>query len=77
MAGNSPYSLETQAQLAAWRRKASDGTLTLEEMRRAVDLMRGDRKNSAQAAASSKSRTAKAKAVVQSADEMLDELGKK
>ena len=72
---NSPYSLETQQKIAVWRQKAQEGTLTLEEMRQAVEIMRGDRKNSAHAAASG-ARRAKAKAAIPSADDMLDELGK-
>ena len=72
----SPYTLETQALIAKWRQKALDGTLTLEEMRQAVDVMRGDRKNAAQASASSGTRRTKAKAAIPSADDMLDELGK-
>jgi hypothetical protein len=73
---NSPYSLETLAKIAIWRQKCIDGTITIEEMREAVAVMRGDRKAAAQAAAASSKRTAKPKAQVQSADEMLDELGK-
>lgn len=74
----SPYSLETQARIAVWRQKCLEGTITLEEMREAVAIMRGDRRNAAQANASGTSgaRRAKAKAVIPSADDMLDELGK-
>ena len=71
----SPYSPETQMKIAVWRQKAMEGTLTLEEMREAVIIMRGDRKNSANAAASG-ARRAKAKAAIPSADDMLEELGK-
>ena len=72
---NSPYSLETQQKMAVWRQKAMEGTLTLEEQRQAVEIMRADRRNAAHAAASG-ARRAKAKAAIPSADAMLDELGK-
>lgn len=65
---------ELLQKLAIWRAKAADGTLTLDEMREAVALMRGDRKSGA-SAASSGTRRAKAKAEILSADDMLSELG--
>lgn len=66
---------EVQGKIAILRQKAVDGTLTIEEMREAVLLMRGDRKANA-AAPSAKASKKQAKAEIKSADEMLDELGK-
>ena len=67
---------EVIAKLAILRQKANEGTLSVDEMKEAVILMRGDRKATASAPASSGTRRAKAKAEIKSADEMLDELGK-
>jgi len=64
---------ETLAKLAIWRQKAVEGTLTLEEQKEAIALMRADRRSAS--AVSDSSRRAKAKALVPSADEMLNELG--
>lgn len=41
--------------LAEWRRKCTDGTITLEEMRESVKVLRANRVASAEAAAKSKS----------------------
>lgn len=62
-----------QSKIALWRAKALDGTITIEELREAVAAMRQDRKSAA--VASDKSRRAKAKAEIPSADDMLGELG--
>ena len=68
---------EVIAKLAILRQKANEGNLSVEEMKEAVILMRGDRKAIASAPTGSTStRRAKAKAEIKSADEMLDELGK-
>lgn len=64
---------EVSSKLATWRQKALDNTLTQEEMREAIKLMRGDRVGAS--IASAKSRTAKAKAEIPSADDLLSELG--
>lgn len=64
---------ETQGRLAILRAKAVDGTLTLEEMKEAVVMMRGDRASSVRN--SDSSRKAKVKAAIPSADAMLNELG--
>lgn len=64
---------EVRDRIAILRQKAVEGTLTVEEAREGVMLMRADRV--AGASASDSSRRAKAKAVIKSADEMLDELG--
>jgi 4-hydroxy-L-threonine phosphate dehydrogenase PdxA len=58
--------------MADYRRKAADGTITLEEMREAVQLMRQGR-ISAIATAGSTKRTS-TKAPVKSADQLLSEL---
>jgi len=63
---------ESQARITQLRAKSSDGSITLEEMREAVRLIRGDRV-SAQTASDSSKRS-RAKAEIKSADEMLDEL---
>ena len=63
---------EMSSQISLWRQKAADGTLTQAELKEAVIALRGDRKGAA--VASDKSRTAKAKAVVPSADDLLAEL---
>lgn len=65
---------ELLAKISIWRAKANDGTLTLEEQREAVMALRGDRKIAATSGDSAK-RTAKAKAAVPNADDMLGELG--
>lgn len=61
--------------LADYRRKAADNTITLEEMREAVKLMRQGRVSAA--TASEKSRTTKAKTASKApvnADDLLSEL---
>ena len=69
----SAISPETQAEIALLRQKAVEGTLTREEMKRAIILIRGDRRNAA--AASDGARRARAKREVPSADDMLRGLG--
>lgn len=41
--------------IAEWQRKSADGTITLDEMREAVKVLRANRLSSAEAAAKSKS----------------------
>lgn len=64
--------------LAEWRRKCTDGTITLEEMRESMRVLRANRMNAAEAAAKSKSgggkRSAKAKAAPVNAGDLLDQL---
>lgn len=67
-----PYSPETLARIAQLRAKCADNSATLEEMREAVKLLRGDRRNAA--ASSETSKRSKAKAVIPNADDMLGEL---
>jgi len=67
-----PVSLELQIKLAEWRRKCADNTITLEEMKEAVALYRQGRMAAAQSSATAKRKTARA--VIPSADELLDEI---
>lgn len=70
MAALSP---ETQARIAQLRAKEqSPEGLTLDDMREAVRLIRGDRCNAATASESSRRKVARAE--IKSADEMLDEM---
>lgn len=66
---------ELQSKIALWRQKANDGTLTLEEQKEAILLLRAGRKNALTAQAASASKTKKAKAAIPDADSLLDELG--
>lgn len=68
------YTPEVQNQINQWRAKANAGTLSLEEMKAAVLLMRGDRKSAH--ATSETARRSKAKKEVRSADDLLGELDK-
>lgn len=68
----SPISLELQQKIATWRMKASEGTLTLEEMREAVLVLRADRVNAQNASAASKRK--KAIVEIPSAANMLSDL---
>ena len=61
------------SKIAVWRSKAIDGTLTDDEMKDAILLIRGDRRSAAHA--SDKARTAKATKVIPNADDLLNELG--
>lgn len=60
---------ELQAKLAIWKQKAISDTLTIEEMREAITLLRGDRRSASEA-----TKRTKAKKAVKSADELLGEL---
>jgi hypothetical protein len=61
---------ELQSKIMLWRHKASEGTLTTEEMREAVKAMRQDR-----LAAGAAVGTRKSKGPMKSADDLLSELG--
>ena len=63
---------ETMSRLSILRAKVAEGSITLEELKEGVKLMREDREVSSKASANP--RRAKAKAEIKSADEMLDEL---
>lgn len=62
--------------LFQWRSKAADGSLTLDEMREAIKVLRANRMSTAEAAAKSKSgsRSKKAPAVPVDAGNLLDQL---
>lgn len=64
---------ELQSQIAIWRAKCADGTMTLDDYKAAILLMRGERKSAS--TPSEQARRTKARAAIKSADEMLDELG--
>jgi hypothetical protein len=60
---------EGQAQVALWRQKAKEGTLTLEEMKQAIIFLRQDRMNAAATSSASKAKKAPV-----DADSLLSEL---
>lgn len=64
---------ELQSQIATWRDKARQGTLSVDDMKLAIAAIRGDRKNAA--ATSEQSRRTKAKAEIPNAKSLLGELG--
>lgn len=71
------YDPETQAKIQIWRQKAAAGTLTLEESREAIQVMRQGRLHAAEVSSKSRTRAAgtRAKANVNS-DDLLSELDK-
>lgn len=69
---NSPHSPESQSRIAVLRARAAEGSLSLDEVKEAVALLRADRHAAAQS--SDQARRAKAKKAVKSADELLGEL---
>ena len=66
---------EVQQRLSILRTKSLDGTISLDEYREAIRLMRADRQSAQHASANSTTRKKALKADIKSADEMLDELG--
>lgn len=66
------YSPEIQGNIAVWRQKAIEGTLTDEELRQAILIMREGRIGAS--IASDASKTKKAKAIIPSAADLLSEL---
>ena len=60
-----------------WRRKCTDGTITLEEMREAIAAIRKERVNAQETSTKSKAKKADAKAKAQpiNSDDLLGELG--
>jgi len=61
---------ETQSKLAVWRQKAAQGiSLSMEEMKEAIQLLRADRRSAADAPKASK-----AKSPARSSADMLGEL---
>lgn len=63
---------ETQAKVQLWRQKAREGTLSQEERREAIQLLRQDRIGAAQV--STASRAKKASKAPINADDLLSEL---
>lgn len=64
---------ELNQRIAVWRSKAAAGTLTKDEMREAIKVLRQDR--IAAAANSDRARTSRAKAEIPDADDLLKEMG--
>lgn len=63
---------EVVSKIAHWRAKAANGTLTADEMREAIAVLRADRVGAAVASATSKA--SKVKAPPPDASSLLDEL---
>lgn len=63
---------ELQSKISIWRQRAIDGTLTEADLTEAIRALRQDRVGAS--VASEKSRRAKAKAEIPSADDLLAEL---
>lgn len=63
---------EMTAKIAAWRQKAAEGALTLEDMKEIIPALRGDRRSAAES--SEHAKRARAKKEIKSADELLNEL---
>jgi hypothetical protein len=68
-----PVPPELQSKITLWRQRASEGTITLDEMREAILALRGGRKAALEASESSGSK--KAKKPARNVDDMLAELG--
>ena len=68
----STQTYELQAQIAQWRQKAADGTLTQDEMKEAIKLLRAGRVSAAYA--SDASRRKKAIKEIPHAADLLSEL---
>lgn len=66
-------SQDLQIRLQEWRKKALDGTITNEELKEAISLMRQERVFAGERSA--KKRAAKAKPEAIDSDAMLNELG--
>lgn len=64
---------EVMSKIAIWRQKAVEGTLSSDEMKEAILVIRGDRRSAAHA--SDGARKKAAVKVIPSADDLLDELG--
>lgn len=72
MSSPSPITPEIQAKISLWRQKCQDGSITLDEMKEAILIMRAGRKSAA--TASDGARRKQAKAAIPNADDMLSEL---
>ena len=73
---SNPIPLELQSKIAAWRLKAADGTLTLDEMKEAIVHLRAGRLSAAVAASTAKkvSATGAKKTIISNSDDLLDEI---
>jgi rhodanese-related sulfurtransferase len=73
---SNPIPLELQSKIAAWRLKAADGTLTLDEMKEAIVHLRAGRLSAAVAASAVKkvSATGAKKTIISNSDDLLDEI---
>lgn len=73
---SNPIPLELQSKIAAWRLKAADGTLTLDEMKEAIVHLRAGRLSAAVAASAAKKSSASGakKTVISNSDDLLDEI---
>ena len=69
-----PVPLELQAKISAWRLRAAEGTLTLEEMKEAVVFLRAGRLGAATAAQATAAKRKKAIAAIPAAEDMLADL---
>ena len=69
---SNPVPLDLQNKIAAWRLKAADGTLTLEEMKEAIIHLRQGRVAAVTASAAAKRK--KSIAEIPQADDLLGEL---
>ena len=63
---------ELANQIAIWRQQAKDGTLSVEDYKKVISTIRGDRK--AAAVSSEQSKRAKAKAIIPDAKALLSDL---
>lgn len=69
------YSAELQSRMALWRQKQRDGTLTQDELKEAIAMMRSERMQLATTSGGSRTNKAtKAKAGKPSSDDLLNEL---
>ena len=68
----SPVTPEISMKIAAWRQKAAEGTLTLDDMKEAIIYLRAGRVNAQSASAAAKRK--KAIIAIPSAADMLNDL---
>lgn len=61
-------------QIAQWRQKSTDGTITLEEMREAVKVLRAGRVSAITEAGIAKRAAAKSKGPAKSGEDLLKDL---
>lgn len=71
---SNPVPLELQSKIQSWRLRASEGSLTLEDMKEAVRYLRAGRVAAASAASAGSKKRSAAIAAIPSASSMLDDL---